>query len=130
VTQPCQNEQKGSWWSHHPWRCSKNIYGTSGHGLEGVVVMGWWLDLVILEVFSNLNNSMIFRAVSREVVVSIGKRLRTIKIVWGICEENLILGSQTLKTSLHMFLTQRQAPAELSSCSDSFSVDKIRSPGS
>ena len=34
-------------------------YSTSGHGLAGMVVLGWWLDLMILEVFSNLNNSMI-----------------------------------------------------------------------
>ena len=33
--------------------------GTLGHGLAGVGVMGRWLDLVILEVFSNLNDSMI-----------------------------------------------------------------------
>jgi len=31
---------------------------TSGHGLAGMVVMGWRLDLMILEVFSNLNDSM------------------------------------------------------------------------
>ena len=29
-------------------------YGTSGHGLVGMVVLGWRLDLMILEVFSNL----------------------------------------------------------------------------
>lgn len=58
---------------------------------------------------------LISRAVSREVVISICKQLHTIRVVWGI-EENLILGSQTSKTSFHMFLTQRQAPAELSSC--------------
>jgi len=34
-------------------------YGTSGHGLVGMVVMGGRLDLMILEVFSNLNNSLI-----------------------------------------------------------------------
>jgi len=34
-------------------------YGASGHGLADMVVLGGWLDLVILEVFSNLNNSMI-----------------------------------------------------------------------
>jgi len=34
-------------------------YGTSGHGLAGMVVMGWQLDLIILEVFSNLNDSML-----------------------------------------------------------------------
>ena len=39
------------------WRC-----GTSGHGLAGMGVSGWWLDLMILEVlqvFSNLNDPMI-----------------------------------------------------------------------
>ena len=28
--------------------------GTLGYGLVGIVVLGRWLDLVILEVFSNL----------------------------------------------------------------------------
>jgi len=28
--------------------------GTLGHGLAGMVVLGWWLDLMISEVFSNL----------------------------------------------------------------------------
>jgi len=37
-----------------PRRC-----GTSGHGLAGVVGLGWQLDLMILEVFSNLNDLMI-----------------------------------------------------------------------
>jgi len=29
-------------------------YSTSGHGLAGMVVVVWWLDLMIVEVFSNL----------------------------------------------------------------------------
>jgi len=29
-------------------------YGISGYGLAGMVVLGGWLDLIILEVFSNL----------------------------------------------------------------------------
>ena len=33
--------------------------GTSGHGLAGTGVLGWRLDLIILEVFSNINISMI-----------------------------------------------------------------------
>jgi len=33
-------------------------YSTSGHGLADMVVLGGWLDLMILEVFSNLNDSM------------------------------------------------------------------------
>jgi len=36
-------------------------YGTSGHSLAGMVVVGWRLDLMILEVFSNLNDSMILQ---------------------------------------------------------------------
>jgi len=36
------------------WRCS-----TEGHDLGGMMGMGWPLNLTILEVFSNLNGSMI-----------------------------------------------------------------------
>ena len=43
--------------------------GTSGHGLEGMVVLGWWLDLMILEVFSNLNDSMICALVCHLLIV-------------------------------------------------------------
>jgi len=32
-----------------PWGC-----GTWGHGLAGMVGLGWWLDLMILGAFSNL----------------------------------------------------------------------------
>ena len=50
----------GKWWSPHPWMWSKTCRcGTSGHGLAGTVVLVWWLDLMILEVFSNLHDSMI-----------------------------------------------------------------------
>jgi len=34
--------------------------GTWGHGLAGMVVLGWWMDLLILEVFSSLNDSVIY----------------------------------------------------------------------
>jgi len=34
--------------------------GTEGHGLESMVVMGWRLDFMILEVFSNLTDSVMF----------------------------------------------------------------------
>jgi len=45
----------GKWWSPHPWRGRKSCRcSTLGHGLVGTVVLGWWLDLMILEVFSNL----------------------------------------------------------------------------
>jgi len=33
--------------------------GTSGHGLAGMVMLGGWLDLMILEVFSQLNDSVV-----------------------------------------------------------------------
>jgi len=33
--------------------------GTAGHGLAGTVVLGWWLDLMILGGSSNRNDSMI-----------------------------------------------------------------------
>ena len=36
------------------WQC-----GTEGHGSVGTVGMGWWLDMMILVVFSNLNVSVI-----------------------------------------------------------------------
>ena len=35
-------------------------YGTSGHGLVDMVALGWQLDLMILEVFSNLNDSTLW----------------------------------------------------------------------
>jgi len=31
---------------------------TSGHGLAGIMVLGWRLDFMILEVFSDLNDYM------------------------------------------------------------------------
>jgi len=34
-------------------------YGASGRGLAGMVVLGWRLDSMILEVFSKLNDSLI-----------------------------------------------------------------------
>ena len=34
-------------------------YCILGHGLAGMVVMGWQMDLVISEVFSNLNDSVV-----------------------------------------------------------------------
>jgi len=33
-------------------------YGTSGCGLAGIVVVGWQFNLLILQVFSNPNDSM------------------------------------------------------------------------
>ena len=49
----------GRWWSLHPWRCSRTVelwhWGTWA---VGTVRVGWQLDLVILEVFSDLNDTM------------------------------------------------------------------------
>ena len=44
------NNQNSGRWSHGD---------PPGHGLVDMVVLGWRLDLMILEVFSNLNDSMI-----------------------------------------------------------------------
>ena len=50
----------GNMVSYHSWRCSRNVemwhWGT---WLRGQVGIGWQLDLVILGVFSNLNDSMV-----------------------------------------------------------------------
>jgi len=44
----------GKWLSHHPWRCSKMCtYGSSGHGLAGMVLLGGWLDFMIFKVFES-----------------------------------------------------------------------------
>lgn len=46
----------GRWWSHRPWSVKEPWgCGTGGCGQVGV---GWWLGLVNLVVFSNLNESM------------------------------------------------------------------------
>jgi len=34
-------------------------YGTLGHGLVGMVLLGEWLDLMTLKIFSSLNDSRI-----------------------------------------------------------------------
>jgi len=48
----------GRWWNHHPWRCPRTMemwhWGT---WLPWGV--GWWLDWMVLEVSSNLNDSML-----------------------------------------------------------------------
>ena len=44
-------------------------YGTSAHGLSGMVALGWWLDLMILAVFSNLNDSMILDTMSWDSII-------------------------------------------------------------
>lgn len=47
------------WWCRCPWRCSWNVeMWHLGMWFSGHVVMGWWLDLMILVIFSNLNDSM------------------------------------------------------------------------
>ena len=46
-------------WSPHPWRGSKNVWMWHlGRGLAGMGVLGWRLDLMIFEIFSNLHDSM------------------------------------------------------------------------
>ena len=51
---------QGSGWVTIPGEVQETCRcGTLGYGLVGMVVLGWRLDLKILEVFSNLNNSVI-----------------------------------------------------------------------
>ena len=51
---------QGGGWVTFPGGVQKmHRCGTSGHNLAGMVVLGRWLDLMILEVFYNLNDSMI-----------------------------------------------------------------------
>ena len=52
-----QDENPGSEHSHMLIKSLSDL-GGSGHGLAGMVVLSWWLDL-ILEVFSKLNDSMV-----------------------------------------------------------------------
>lgn len=40
--------------AHETRRCD-----TEGRGLVGIVGMDWWLDLMVLQVFSNFNDPMI-----------------------------------------------------------------------
>jgi len=49
--------------------------GTLGYGLVGMVVLGGWLDLMILEVFSKLNDSMILNNDIAYIQYTIIKRL-------------------------------------------------------
>ena len=40
-------------------------HGTSGHALVDMMVLGWWLDLMILEAFSSLNDFVILWSAAR-----------------------------------------------------------------
>ena len=57
-------------------------YGAEGRGLVGMVVMGWQLDQMILDVFSNLNYSLIlwfcFLGPSSSLLLSFGCILRVL----------------------------------------------------
>jgi len=44
----------GRWLSHHPGGVKKTCRCGTLYGLLGMVVLGWQLDLLILEVFSSL----------------------------------------------------------------------------
>jgi len=56
--------------------------GTSGHGLAGIVVLCLWLDLMILEVFSNLSDSVIPYDL-REVFLALNITLSIVSIYEG-----------------------------------------------
>lgn len=55
--------------SHHPWKWSKDAWMWHlGNGLVvNTAVLGEWLDLVMLKVFSILNNPMILTTHLRSV---------------------------------------------------------------
>jgi len=55
--------------------------GTSGYGLAGMVVLGWQLDLMILEVFSNLNNSVILNILTTGIPVLLFHGLKPVFII-------------------------------------------------
>lgn len=54
----------GKWWSHYPWKSSTKPVDSAlwGHGLvvNMVVVIGWWLDMMILTIFSSLNFRILY----------------------------------------------------------------------
>ena len=54
----------GRWCSHRPWRCFRAVWmwhwGTWSVGMVG---MGWWLDQMILEVFSSPTDSTVLGSV-------------------------------------------------------------------
>jgi len=55
--------------------------GTLGHGLAGMVVLGWQLDLMTLEVFSNLNHRDIesLWSINDSVILTIGPRRAAVR---------------------------------------------------
>ena len=112
----------GRWFlSHHPWRCSRNIlmlYWVKWFSGE-ILVVGGWLDWVILEVFSNIDDAMIlwFRYSISFELSRFDSRLsrRPSKINCAVESSNLIstvfiptlpIRQKTLlPTSLYKFLT-------------------------
>lgn len=52
---------QGKWWNLLPWRCSGDMWtwhlGTWFR--DGLIVLGGWLDLLILRAFSNINDPVI-----------------------------------------------------------------------
>jgi len=55
-------------------------YGTLVHGLAGMVVLGSRLDLMILEVFSNLKDSVILRWEGHNRGLQVGRG--TLGVAW------------------------------------------------
>jgi len=51
------------WWGHHPWRCSRAMEMWHWWMRLWAWCDGLWLDLVILEVFSSISDSMIHQVV-------------------------------------------------------------------
>lgn len=56
-------EHPGKRWNHHAWKCSKNVcvwHLRVWFGVNVVVVLSWWQELVILKVFSNSNSMTLY----------------------------------------------------------------------
>lgn len=50
----------GKWWYHHPWKCSKGVFPKKLYlGTQYIGEYGEQLEIMILEVFFNRNDSMI-----------------------------------------------------------------------
>ena len=64
-------------------------HGDSGHGLVGMVVLCWQLDMMILGVFSNINASMIVLFYDLQSLERRVHGLNWLEVAWDSCLRNL-----------------------------------------